>query len=178
MGDQYDGRGDVVIPDALRGYRSWRLDHPTGSLFPVHADCTARWRTRRMTAICDNELSLTLDRKPHPGERAPAADCTCGFYATYDHVMYRQHLPKPWDFYRGKPRRFVHGSVLASGRIILGEWGFRAQYAKIEALWGIDSWSIAKAYGVPWVRTRDAFLKQYPAPDVSGLLNDIEGSQR
>jgi hypothetical protein len=172
-GELYEGRGEMLVPGSLRGYRCWRLTKGDDvDLFPLHADCSASWaRRRRMTASCDNELREP-EANAHYAEDSPATNCTCGFYATYDPVSYLAHMPKPWNYFNGKQQVFVHGSIRASGRIILGDWGFRAQYAEVEALWGPHGKAPALNYDVPWFRTRDSFLRQYIRHDVSDLLRE------
>lgn len=176
--------GPLIVPAGLRGYRCWRLANreegkrfprraEDARLFPVHADTSPPWEPRRMTASCDKELAGRHERRKHADVRSPVKDCACGFYATYEPRAYRDHLPQIWDMYEGKDHAFVHGSIIATGRVILGSRGFRAEYAQIEALWGLLTAGVARFYGVPWFRTHRAFVKHYPRHDVSALL-DLE----
>lgn len=176
----YDGQS-LLVPSELRGYRCWRLtaadDYADSlQLYPIHADLSPAWPQRRSVAACDRSLSGAVDHLGAP----PSRTCKCGFYATYLPRLYASHLPEIWQFYGDKRRVFIHGSILASGRIILGTKGFRAQYARVEALFGWRARKVADYYGVPWYLTHGKFLKAHPPQDVSAFLGETKdrGSRR
>ena len=171
----YGGRQVGMVPGTLRGYRFWRFDDVKMLLFPAHVSRCGAWAYGVNVAMCDRYFLPTEGRDDHSrfGPQAPPrADCGCGIYATYDHLTYRSHLPKFWINYGPVPSRLVHGSIKASGRIILGVKGFRAEKAEVEALWGWRSQLAALAYEVPWFRTRRQFLKEFPSNDMSNLLEE------
>lgn len=142
--------GQTVVPGAsLRGYRSWGIDIVDGSFVLASTAVQYVWRPGELLAECAQSNSQTFQRTDvgvrgcdcsmctqlrsaggwparaeylrdvHP---APVADCKCGFYGWY----------RPDDT-RIIPST-IRGSVRASGRIIMGSHGFRAERVKLEAL--------------------------------------------
>ena len=92
---------------------------------------------------------------------APNSECTCGFYA--------KHLPVISS---------VSGVIKASGTVILGTLGFRAQYAEIEALYlhgcyADDHWVFTQ-YNVPIYTDFDAMVRHFPPISVRHLLPEPE----
>jgi hypothetical protein len=191
--DPYSGAGNLVVPDFLRGYRCWRLNKDSLELYPLHVNL-GPWREGKLQAYCSSDpnrphygisygAGYKDGNRPHRDDwvktPAPQASCTCGIYATYKCEGYRYQLPNFWSYNPG-PSRIVHGCIKATGRAILGESGFRAQKAEIEALWGLGAQSVARIYEIPWFLTRRKFLKHFPPHDVSGLLeeNPDEGTVR
>lgn len=94
------------------------------------------------------------------GHDAPHRDCTCGFSAYYE-LPDDPEMPAP---------EAIWGAIVAWGRIIECEWGFRAQYARPIALLdrhnpadymkhGKRAARAADAYGVPLLA--DAELVAY-----------------
>lgn len=174
VGD-YDSLGLMVVPSELRGYRCWRLDRNNDlDLYPIHADLSPPWPRRRATASCDQELAGHM-RREHLNNSTPVASCLCGFYASHQPTGYEGHMPRIWEGFRGKRHAFVHGTMIATGRVILGTRGFRSEYGRVEALWGIRARQVATYYNVPWFLTRKEFLKHYPPHDVSALLESQKG---
>jgi hypothetical protein len=81
----------------------------------------------------------------------------------------------------------MYGSIKAHGRIILGDQGFRAEYAEIEALlWrGLpialtpDNDGLFEALSsVPFYTDRKKFLKDYPPISVDHLLPEKAPANR
>lgn len=64
----------------------------------------------------------------------------------------------------------AQGSIKASGRILLGTKGFRAEKAEVEALWGRGTKRLAEFYGVPWLPNKAEFLEAFPPPNVDELI--------
>lgn len=159
--DPYGGAGNIVVPGFLRGYRCWRLDASELELYPLHVNL-GPWRECKLRAYCSSD----------PNHPAPQASCSCGIYATYESEGYSYQLPNFWSYYVGPGAHIVHGSIKAAGRIILGDSGFRAERAEVEALWGPGARRIARVYEIPWFLTRRKFLKHFPPHDVSGLLEE------
>lgn len=158
MDKLYDGK-DTVVPGFLRGYRCWRYDRYTLELYPIHVDL-GPWSGGHLRAAC-------YDPRHH--EEAPVAYCRCGIYATYNPKDYRSQQPSFWHINDGT---FVHGSIKATGRVILGEIGFRAEEAKVEAVWGLRARAIASLYEVPWFLTQGRLLKHFPPHNMETLLEE------
>lgn len=140
--------GDIeqtMVPGTLRGYREW-VPTPNG-LQAVNFPFI--WEPGVNTAQCA--------RRDGP---APRAKCTCGFYA--------RHTPFSPSFYTA-----IAGVIKASGRVILGTAGFRAQYAEIEALYFPPGWgtpTMLDQYNVPIYRDFDAMVQDFPPISVQHLL--------
>lgn len=148
----------ALVPGELRGYRQFQLRGD--GLFPlVHCE-TGAWDGQLERAQCASGGQHT----------APAADCRCGLYAWY--------LPGSATASLG-PASAV---VAARGRCILGDGGFRAASARIEAValpapvrWNPRAaararWMLATRY--PRTRVYSSarrMLKDYPPHDVREL---------
>ena len=131
--------GPALVAGELRGYR--QFDLRDDGLYPrVHAEA-GRWRGSLQRASC----VFT------PEHEAPASGCTCGLYAWY--------LPGSATVALG-PASAV---VAASGRCILGDRGFRAAGARVEAvaLPGYLLWN-PRAF----VRVRRMLATSYPGTRV------------
>jgi hypothetical protein len=100
----------ALVPGELRGYRQFRLY--SGGLYPVAMDRMGPWSADTQRAACAKSI-------PH---EAPDRDCQCGLYGWY-HPSDATGLPGG-----------VMAVVSASGRTILGDSGFRAAAARIEAV--------------------------------------------
>lgn len=115
--------------------------------------------------ICSAKAIQMLNRFPndHTSPSAPSEDSTycgtCGFYAF--------HAPgKPLTrsiYLPSLGESLIVGSIKATGFIVVGELGFRAQYAEIEALCGLGAEPSAEHYGVPWFSTMDELAEHFPA---------------
>jgi hypothetical protein len=164
------GGGDAgrpLVAGTLRGYRTWRpltrwAHIPDGAL-PLAA-VTQRhvvWGTT-LTARCT--LPAGVPEPPigfdHP---APSEGCTCGIYAWYE----------PDD--TGILTARVFGVVQASGVVLMGDRGFRAQHAEIVAVVTRNR-RLALACedaGIRVYRRRSELLDDFPPEDVSGLIGDL-----
>jgi hypothetical protein len=100
----------VLVPGELRGYRQFMLG-PDG-LYPLVHPATGPWDGQVHRARC----ATGADHAP------PARECRCGLYAWY--------LPGSATVALG-PASAV---VAARGRCILGDRGFRAAEARVEAV--------------------------------------------
>lgn len=148
----------ALVPGELRGYRQFQLR--ADGLCPLVHDAFGPWDGRLEHASCATGAE-------HP---APAVDCRCGLYAWY--------LPGSATVSLG-PATAV---VAARGRCILGDRGFRATSARIEAVtlpaivrWNPMAASRARrmlAVRYPYTRVyRSArrMLKDYPPQDLREL---------
>lgn len=124
------------------GYRIWEVGK-TGLLLPVSgSNRTNRWlddiwSSGIAKAKCmDNIFGCTGD--------VPYETCFCGLYAyksveklaeeslldNTKHFTFHYYRTEPSDTYSAK----VFGVVSLWGKIIEHEWGYRAQYGKVEAI--------------------------------------------
>lgn len=156
---KYSGTETTMVPGTLRGYRVWRLTpYGLGSV-----SFTSYVWGRNEQARCAHG-SAPLDH------RAPVSGCTCGLYA--------KHTLEAVE-YEFDSDNLMYGSIKAHGRIILGDHGFRAEHAEIEALlwYGqpmsfrlTDDELLKILSSVPFYTSRKKFLKDYPPISVDHLL--------
>jgi hypothetical protein len=162
-----DGR--PLVAGSLRGYRTWRLQR-RGSFACADA-LPLTSVTRRVVWGPTMTASCTPDVTANPGQgpailvgdhAAPAAGCRCGIYGWYD----------PTD--TGMLRAGVFGVVEASGLVLMGERGFRAERARIAAVVTRNRRVAAACTraGIAVYRRRRALLRDYPPEDPSSLLGD------
>lgn len=109
--------------------------HELGSVFVgggqhwTDGTCTARCHADSVNLFSLSLLSA-LTGVEYGGHEAPSEDCRCGIYATltYEHLV---------DQYPQHTRRIVT-VVAAEGQTIIGDKGFRTQYARVVAYWCQD----------------------------------------
>lgn len=196
----------VVVPGTLRGYRAWvpRIGPHPGvvELAPVNsfmgklpgvwngltcvAECKNLYRTGRARGWLGSLLT------PHFAS-SPMLECTCGIYARYKTIEApEQHLK-------------IVGSIRASGRVILHQRGFRAEFATVEAIavgnveiaytgdngsisvnvYGEANYLLDKAsktvknfavfYNIPYFRNLEELQQEFPPQDVSELISQDRG---
>jgi hypothetical protein len=140
----------------IAGARSWRIA-PTvwarmGGLLWSHAILDPWPDGEEHEASCHTELG---HRRPH---EVPHEHCTCGILAFYDYETLVRSRFGPEDF------RHVNGIVSAHGVTWFHDVGFRAQYARVEAIFddGVSDAAlptprseIAEVYGVPIIGVAD-----------------------
>lgn len=150
--------GPALVVGELRGYRQFDL-RPDGLYPRVHAEA-GPWQGSLHRAAC----VVT------PEHQAPVSGCTCGLYAWY--------LPGSATVGVG-PASAV---VAASGRCVLGDRGFRAAAARIEAV-ALPGYllvtprsaarvrrMLAESYpGTRVYATARRMIRDHPPQDVSGL---------
>jgi hypothetical protein len=167
------GGGDAgrpLVAGTLRGYRTWRgvtrwTQVPDGAL-PLTA-VTQRgvvW-SPVLTARCSPlRLRPPPDAPPDDSERhsAPSVGCTCGIYAWYE----------PED--AGILNARVFGAIQASGVVLMGERGFRAERAEIVAVVTRNRrlGAACEDAGIAVYRTRRSLLRDFPPEPVGSLLGD------
>ncbi len=132
----FDGQGSVepgddfeLALDAVYGCRWWMLPRPPVSCWPHQAgerwtrsllrgSFGYDWNPGRNEAVCRCENVLIVNSS----HLVPVPDCGCGFWAYWDLQKHSTGtLP-------------VCGIVKGTGRTLIGERGFRSQYAEIVAL--------------------------------------------
>ena len=139
-------QGVALVPGELRGYRQFELR--AGGLYPLVHSASGPWSGRLELATC----GAGADHPP------PAGDCRCGLYAWY--------LPGSATVSLG-PASAV---IAARGRCVLGDRGFRAAEARIEA--------VALPAAVRWnpsaaSRVRRMLAQQYPRTHVYGSARQM-----
>lgn len=147
----------ALVPGELRGYRQFLI--LSDGLYPVVHSGVGPW-----SAVEVARCSSGSDHAP------PARDCTCGLYGWY-------HPTGTTGSYGG-----AKAVVAISGRVVLGDRGFRAARARVEAVAlppllrlqprGVSQARrmLAERYpGVRVYRTARRMLKAYPPDDVTAL---------
>lgn len=143
---QRDYRGEeILIPSSLLGFRQWYWKEGSISSFG-----NSKWTNGSLTSVCERFSVLGETKEEHS---SPDMDCSCGIYAHY----------LPLESYERTYNIF--GVIEASGRILMGTKGFRAEKAKIVALSG---------YGpsTQWFTTREKTRGIFP-PDVVDFCTSI-----
>ena len=131
--------GSVAEPivGAVRGFRWWRL---TGTWLTSPWRGDVRWTREDNVASCLGRRWL-LRWKQHgvPHDRGvPEPECSCGFYAMLQAPAEGVESPGCWPLnpsLSAGPIALVFGVVKGSGRVILGEYGWRSEHAKVDALY-------------------------------------------
>ena len=163
--------GRALVPASLRGYRTWRplgrrAHVPDGALPLTSVTRRVVW-TPSLAAGCKPKDTGT----PGPwsstlagNHRAPQAGCSCGIYGWY----------APTD--TGMVSARVFGVIEASGLILMGERGFRAEKAQITAVVTRNRRVTAACAhaGIAVYRRRRDLLRDYPPEDLSSLLGDTQ----
>ncbi len=136
--------GVALVPGELRGYRQFELR--ADGLYPLVYSGSGPWEGRSERARC----VAGADHSP------PGVDCGCGLYGWY--------LPGGSAMALIGPASAV---IAARGRCVLGDRGFRAAQARIEA--------VALPAGVRWnpraaSRARRMLGQRYPRTRVYGSV--------
>lgn len=146
--------GPALVPGALLGYRTWDLYRgldriaSTGISYVYGPPGTVEIATCR--------------RDSHaPAHEAPSHECACGFYGWY----------RPADT-RIVPAG-VFGAVRATGRVVLGTHGFRAQQLQVLAVTAAlaDDRATLRRAGFIVYDTREQLLRAHPPEDISALVD-------
>lgn len=102
----------ALVPGELRGYRRFRLAED--GLYPTVHSATGPWSAGVHQAVCQ----VGEEHEP------PARDCGCGLYGWY----------APTDARDSSGFGNVTAVIAARGRTVLGDHGFRAARARVEAV--------------------------------------------
>lgn len=145
----------------MAGVRTWRLANTLwarmgGWLWSLAMlDC---WRPPRIEPWKEAECDQ--------GHRIPDAHHGCGIWAFYNPaVMAAEFGPRPGG--PESPYEYVSGVIGGGGDILPADWGFRAQYAKVLAIfddqWDTPKGEIAEQYGCPIIARDeyDAFCEKW-----------------
>jgi len=141
--DPSSADGPALVAGELRGYR--QFDLRDGGLFPLVHSSAGPWAGGIEHARCD----AGGEHEP------PAPGCRCGLYAWY--------LPGSATVALG-PASAV---VAARGRCVLGDRGFRAASARIEA---VTLPVLVRMHPVAARRAREMLARRYPGVRVYGSV--------
>lgn len=177
------GGGEVgrsLVPGALRGYRTWRpagrrTHVPEGTL-PLTSVTRRRvvWPPVLVARCAPSPVGRRgapapgSDDEPEPEDHhAPQTGCDCGIYAWY--------APDDTRILHAR----VFGAVEASGLVLMGERGFRAEKVRIRAVATRHRRVAAAcaAAGIPVYRRRSDLVRDHPPEDLSALLGDGEDAR-
>lgn len=186
MADQFSSTNNrLFVAGFMRGYRVW--SKPQQFMAPLLASVAHAyvWLYGRNLAECmqlqepggtccascieGRRIRLELLK----GHKVPSINgpCTeCGFYAIFDPDSAMNYGGR-YLFPRGGQ---TYGSIKATGNVVVGERGFRAQIAEIEALAGETAQAAAEYYGVPWYSSLDGLAVDFPPQD-PGDFGDSKG---
>lgn len=148
MGEVYGYRWwYLTLPPEAVGYidcspRSLTADRMNGVLYGAN---NQRWEDGRIEARCTKTSnfvrSFTMDRQHiiHEPPETRGDGCGCGFWAYFNKDLQLNSvipavagdIPQLYSFAAAIP---VFGVVKGTGRVIIGENGFRSQYAQIMGL--------------------------------------------
>ncbi len=166
---QRDYQGEeILIPSSVLGFRQWYWKNGSISSYG-----DSKWSNGSLTSVCERFTGLGEEKEDHS---SPELDCTCGIYAHY----------LPLESYERTHN--VFGVVEASGRLLMGTKGFRAEKAKIVALSGYGpstQWFSTKEktrgiypedvvdfctrIGVPYFPTVKQMVYEFPQVDLRSL---------
>ena len=121
----------------------------------LHAECTEP----DLSNLSPARMRLT------DAHRSPAPSCECGIYAWY----------RPDDSLAMDAGVYgAFGVIQASGLVLMGDHGFRAEHAQVVAVvtWNKRIAAACEAAGIAVYRRRRDLLRDYPPDDLSALLDD------
>lgn len=139
----------------VRGYRWWKIDIPESWAGVRSRDDEGpkklednevprmvganqqEWKPGKIEAKCVKNLGFSaIDRNHEPPEWRTS--CGCGFWAYFDKDLRCDEVLYNWQRSTTQGKGWtgiaVFGTVRGSGRVIVGEKGFRSQYAEVESL--------------------------------------------
>lgn len=106
-------------------------------------------------------------KKFHPDSHIPSQDCECGFYSAYspEGLKGAPGLPNDPTLLRWN---YVVGAVKASGRVLLGSKGFRAERMKVLGL--VSGTGNQPVTDIPIWESLTDLMWQFPPQNVTELL--------
>lgn len=165
--------------EGLRGYRWWRIGLGGWLLSPWRE--AKPWNADRNRARClaTRRLFGWNDAGPHTNG-IPDTRCQCGFYGLHEYpVRHEGPVRFVWELdtdFSGSGG-LVLGIAEASGRVLIGTQGWRAEYASASALF-VSNWAfpnpeveaVSLRYQVPIYRDFEAMSAEWgPDEEVHGL---------
>jgi hypothetical protein len=184
FGRESESGNEKVVPGSLRGYRHFRMnlvqDERAGKLLSVNHHIPFEPVTE---ALCNPNGQRKQSPLHDADVPVPAKKCTCGIYGWYNPKDIDNHS----SMFLNLDMR-ITAVIQASGKVILGTTGFRAQRAQVVAtveplqeLLRAEKASKAReiweryeemraTYGVQSFKTLPEMQEAFPPEDVSGLL--------
>ncbi len=123
---------DRIFADSERvfvAYRAWecRFEHDKeGNIYLRSTGVAGTWRQAEVIARCDR----CVEMPPNP-------TCGCGIYAMKEPKLIKPNIKDDWVWrdWNDKSTLYIFGALHLWGKIIEGELGYKAQYAKIRELY-------------------------------------------
>lgn len=159
---------ELLIPSTVLGYRQWSWKDKG-----LYSYGGSTWDKGSLTSVCKRFISLEGQVEEHS---SPQIDCSCGIYAHY----------LPLESYEREGNIF--GVIEASGRLLMGTKGFRAEKARIVALAGFgpatrwfsnrektrgvypeEAVDFCTEIGVPYFPTVRQMVYEFPQVDLTSL---------
>lgn len=155
----------------IRGMRIWRLSDEF-ALTALWSEYI--WNVNMNTAVCNSS--------PFVGGHGAVVheECGCGFYGYHADIYHAvdrfEIMSRGW--YATHPREYstmVAGLITGWGRTLVGEYGFRSEFAKVDALCslpvGIKPFSPEGIYtrhlaGLPVFNDVNVMVKHFPLGEV------------
>jgi hypothetical protein len=165
---------------SIRGYRWWRVGPGPYLSSPWRG--SERWDPVASSARCLPRRRLLGTTFPHP-DGVPEPSCACGFYGIHDvpdrFEGRRWFATASWRFdaeISGGAHGLVFGVVEGFGRVVVGEIGWRAGNARVNALYASGARepspllvATARRYGVPLYRDLSAMVREWAPDPVSSV---------
>lgn len=122
--------GEILLPDdtePIRAFRRWNIESggPFNSYHLASTGMGSYWRPGVNEAACFAQAGHRQGQVPHK-------KCSCGFWGIAD--------PRDIPFTRNSDNH-AWGLIEMWGRIVIGNLGFRSQYAKIIQLISMEPFS-------------------------------------
>ena len=158
----FAGKDDLVM-GSVTGVRWWKV-HPGGLAGAYgHIWCHGRNEARcgkshpnrwphNVTWINGEPVALEQPDRPNEENHVPGDHCECGFWAYWD--------LKENFFSYDNGHILVCGIIEGTGRVLIGERGFRSQYAEITALHVEFPWE--QELQSLWAPALNTLKQQYP----------------
>jgi hypothetical protein len=136
--------------DLVAGVRTWRVANTMWARM-------GGWLWSLAMTDCWRKGEEWKEAECRYGHRIPGDNCACGIWAFFDYETMTKELPSL--SHHGEPYEYVCGIIGAGGDIVGHELGFRAQYAKVLAIFS-DEWptpkgEISKMYHCPVLAPTD-----------------------
>jgi hypothetical protein len=157
----------------IGGFRWWRFDQEGRLRSPLRTFVSWTPGTNDSRCLASRRLlPWRVAETAHLGEPPPTRRCTCGFYGQHDlpDGVPSSSIARAWRREASKSggsEGFVLGVVEGSGRTVIGERWWRAEFAQVRALYlaaGRGAEGVRRAarrYGVPIYRDLDAFIGEW-----------------
>ena len=137
-----------------------------------------QWETD-MVAVCKRGAKVGSGKSEREHGQVPDELCTCGLYAATDlDVIAGYAVPRSGEW------RTAVGLVQGSGQLVPAEFGWRAEKARIVAIFAVSEdftvphhrlWQVAERYGVPLVLPWSDEVGDYAAAVREGTLAELGG---